>query len=43
MKGFRYHGIWYTLYHGIPLPTGRTVAEHFAYLRRLIDIDKGES
>ena len=43
MTGFRVHGIWYTLYHGIPLPTGRTVAEHFAYLRRLIDVDKGES
>lgn len=37
MTGFRVHGIWYTLYHGIPLPTGRTVAEHFAYVRRLID------
>jgi hypothetical protein len=27
MKGFRYHGI--------PLPTGQTVAEHFAYVRML--------
>jgi hypothetical protein len=43
MTGFRYRGIWYTLYRGIPLPTGRTVAEHFAYLRRLIDLDKEES
>lgn len=42
MKGMRFRGIWYVVWKGLLLPSGRTIEESLEYYRRLCEVGGGE-